>query len=234
MTAGRWPDSGVVIRRGLLPGDLVDAYCELRAPMGAHGWADCTPYMRHVEIRDLCLCAPVVEIVEELIGDTAGLHLNLTGWVSTERTWHQDYYLNPPFIGDAYCGVWMALADIDPRSGPFEYVPGSHRWPKLLRAEVMAQLAPHERDDPDWPRLAERFVTGHWEQAIDSYGGQVKRFDARRGDVLFWHPRIVHRGSAPEIPGLERRSLIAHYSGVTARRDMPTIAEHAAGHYFVL
>lgn len=229
-----WPDSGVHIERGLLPDDLIDAYCKLREPLGAAGWSDCTPYMRHAEIRDLCLCPEIVDVVEWLVGDRAGLHLNLSGWVSTERTWHQDFYLNPSHVGDGYCGVWMALADIDPASGPFEYVSGSHRWPPLERDVVLAELEPHERDDPDWPRIAERFVTGHWEQAIESYGGEFETFKAKRGDVLFWHPRIVHRGSRPEVPGLERRCLISHFSAVRTRLDMPTVAEHDAGLYFVL
>ena len=229
-----WPADGVLILRGLLPDHLIDAYCKLRAPLGAHGWPDCTPYMRHPEILDLCLCEQLVEQIEALVGEPVGLHLNLTGWVSTERTFHQDLYLNPPHVGDGYCGAWMALDDIDPRSGPFQYVPGSHHWPALDRDTVLAQLEPHERTDPDWPRLAERFVTAHWDTAIADHEAEVATFDARRGDVLLWHPRIVHRGSRPHQSGMERRSLIAHYSALSGRLDMPVIADHAAGRYFVL
>ena len=54
------------------------------------------------------------------------MHLNLTGWVSTERNWHQDDYLNP-FINSWY-GRLVALDKISADAGPFEYVPGSHKW----------------------------------------------------------------------------------------------------------
>jgi ectoine hydroxylase-related dioxygenase (phytanoyl-CoA dioxygenase family) len=229
-----WPAEGVVILRGLLPDDLIDAYATIRAPMGPIGWPDCTPYMRYAEIRDLCLCAPLVEAIEATVGEAVGLHLNLTNWISTERTWHQDFYLNPPYVGDGYCGVWMALDDIDPRSGPFEYVAGSHAWEPLTREATLAQLRPEERADPNWPRLAERFVTAHWDRAIERHGAYPDRFDAKRGDVLLWHPKVVHRGSMPEAPGMERRSLIAHYSSIRTRLDMPSHAPWSAGRYFVL
>lgn len=229
-----WPDSGVLILERVLPDELIDAYCALRAPMGSYGWPDCTPYMAHKEIRDLCLCREVIEPIESLVGEAVGLHLNLTGWISTERTWHQDYYLNPPYIGDAYCGAWFALADIAPDAGPFEYVPGSHEWGTLEQADVLERLLPHQRTDPDWPRIAEPFVTDHWDKQIAEHGATPEQFLAHRGDLLLWHPKIVHRGSLPTTKGKERRALIAHYSAVAARLDMPTVATHGQGRYFVL
>ena len=45
------------------------------------------------------------------------LHLALTGWISTQRDWHQDDYLNPPFVANWYAAVWMALDDISAESG---------------------------------------------------------------------------------------------------------------------
>jgi hypothetical protein len=65
------------------------------------------------EIRDLSLYPPLHEVIKELFGGEFVLHLNLTGFVSTERDWHQDDYLNPPFINGWYLATWMALEDID-------------------------------------------------------------------------------------------------------------------------
>ena len=50
------------------------------------------------EILDLSLYPPLLRVMEELIGGEMILHLNFTGWVSSERNWHQDDYLNPPVI----------------------------------------------------------------------------------------------------------------------------------------
>ena len=64
------------------------------------------------------------------------LSLALTGWVSTERNWHQDDYLNPPDVDAWYVAAWLALDDIPSGSGPFQYVPGSHRWPAIRGDKV--------------------------------------------------------------------------------------------------
>lgn len=232
-----WPAAGVAIFEKVLPDELVDAYSAVRAPLGPDGYSIGTPYMSVPELADLALCEPVVQAVEEVVGEPVAMHLNLTGWVSTERTWHQDDYLNPfpNGVGDRYCGAWFALDDIDPRSGPFEYVPASHNLPFLTQQEVLDRLDPAEAANPDWPWIAERFVTEYWDEVITSTGAPIERFEARRGDLLLWHSRLLHRGSRPEVPGLERRSLIVHYSAVDARPDMGgwgNVVEHGAGRYF--
>jgi hypothetical protein len=149
-----------------------------------------------------------------------GLHLNLTGWVSTERNWHQDDYLNPPYVNSWYSAVWVALDDIHPDCGPFEYVPGSHKWPLLRSNKVRLFLTPEERSDANWPFLAERVVNDICEREIARRGGATKKFIAKKGDVLIWHGRLLHRGSYPAVPGMLRKTLISHYSGLSHRIDM--------------
>src|SRR5205807_4698247 len=100
-------------------------------------WPGSTPYRRCEPLRDLLLCPELVELATHLLGEAPLLHLVLSGWVSTERMWHQDTYLNPGEVGDAYLAVWVALEDIHPDSGPFEWLPGSHRWPVIPREAVL-------------------------------------------------------------------------------------------------
>lgn len=233
-----WPDDGVVVLESALPDDLIDRYCAVRAPLGAAGYGIGTPYMDVTELRDLALCAEVVERVEAVVGEPVAMHLNLTGWVSTERTWHQDDYLNPfpEGVGDRYCGAWLALDHVHPDAGPFEYVPGSHRepWPFLTMDEAVARSG-QSRDDPDWPWKAEPWVTWYWDEVIALNRGRIVTTELSRGDLLLWHSRLLHRGSRPRVPGMERRSLIVHYSAVSARPDMggwSNVVEHGAGRYF--
>jgi ectoine hydroxylase-related dioxygenase (phytanoyl-CoA dioxygenase family) len=54
----------------------------------------------------------------------------------------------------------------------------------------------------------------------------------KRGDVLIWHGRLLHRGSAPKIPQMERRALIMHYSGIQHRQDMPAAEQSAYGGWY--
>jgi len=222
-----WRRDGVVILPKFLPDDVTEDYIARRRMLDSPGgWGSPVPYLQVPELKALCLWPPLMRMLEHLIGEEMMLHLTLTGWVSTERDWHQDDYLNPPHVNSWYAAVWMALDDMDPASGPFEYVPGSHRWP-LLRGEKVRsflteeEVAGREHGISHWPKLSERFVTPAVEAEIKRRGVAPRTFIAKKGDVLIWHGRLMHRGSMAASPGMERRALIAHYSGVDHRPDMP-------------
>lgn len=222
-----WRDNGYLILKNFIPHELIDAYCARYekdngkdAPIG---YKTGTPYMTVDEIKDLSLYAPLMDILAELIGEPMAMNLNLCNWVSTERNWHQDDYLNPPDVNGHYLACWFALDDIHPDSGVFEFVPGSHKWPVMRGEKVRALLEPHEQSDPDWPRTAERFLDDVFEVEIGKRGATVKAWEnAQKGDVLIWHAWLAHRGSKPKNPNLLRKSLITHYSGINHRPDMKT------------
>lgn len=236
--ANNWNEEGVVYLPGLIPEDLIAAYQRewwvhngfdhLNPGGDVHsdvlvadrpgGWPDCTPYMRHVALRDIVTYGPLAKALEDTIGEPAGVHLNLTGWVTTERNWHQDTYLNEEEVGDYYAAVWIALGIVHADSGPFQYVPGSHLWHCLKRDLI----APHvDMRDPSWPKLTEDFLTPMVEDEIEARGAEVVTYLPTTGDVLLWHPRLYHRGSKAQVPGAYRPALIAHYSGIHHRPQMP-------------
>jgi ectoine hydroxylase-related dioxygenase (phytanoyl-CoA dioxygenase family) len=191
--------------------------------------------MQVSEIKDLCLHKPLCDKLEELIGEPMSMHLNLMGWISTERNWHQDDYLNPPGVDGWYVTVWMALDDIHPNAGPFEYVPGSHKWDLVRRNKVLKYLTPEEAKKNSWPKTSERFLTRLFEEQVASKGVESKKFIAVKGDVLIWHSRLMHRGSNPVDKDLTRKTIITHYCGINHRSDMPFFKHHnQSGYYFVL
>jgi hypothetical protein len=197
------------------------------------GWPYATPYMDVPELTELCCSPRLAAILEVLLGEPAGVHLNLTGWVSTRRNWHTDQYLNEPFVGPAYAAVWVALEDIHPDSGPFEYHPGSHRWFRPISQAKMRAALGDDGAGPDWPTHSERILTPLFEQAVAERGiAAPQRFLAKRGDVLIWHGRLLHRGSTPVDPTMSRRALISHYSGIHHRPDMPPAVRHERGGWY--
>jgi hypothetical protein len=235
-----WRRDGVVIMPKLLPDSVTDPYIARRSKLGAPGgWISPVPYLQVPELRALALYPPLMHMLQHLLSERMMLHLALTGWISTERNWHQDDYLNPPFVNSWYAAVWMALDRIDPLSGPFEYIPGSHRWPLLRGEKVRSFLTRAERTRLDdgvnhWPKYSERFVTPAIETEISRYGIPSRTFIGEKGDVLIWHGRLMHRGSIPKVPGHERRSLITHYSGIGHRPDMTERAEDENGEAYAV
>lgn len=225
-----WRRHGYVIMRDVLPHALCDAYLERRRREGQ--WPGCTPYMTVPEIRDLCCHETVRNTLEHIFGEPMLMHLNLTNLVSTERDWHQDTYLNPPEVGGFYAAVWYALGDISPDSGPFEFVAGSHKWPWLTRDKVLLYATAEERESDSWPSTTERFVVPALMAECRQRQSKVSQFcPARKGDVLIWSAGLVHRGSPPKKPGMERPACIAHFSGSLHRPDMKH--RHAGG-WFLL
>lgn len=238
-----WNDEGVVILKNALSEQAMQTYEDYWIAQHAEivngdlvihspgGWPYATPYRDHAPLADL-LAEPILhETMHSLLGEPVGLHLNLTGWVTTTRNWHQDSYLNPPHVGDYYVAVWIAFDTIHPDSGPFQYVPGSHRWPQVTREKILAALEPDERDGM-WPTYSERLLTPLFEQEIIKRKAEVVTYLPERGDVLFWHGRLLHRGSVANVPGMQRRSLIAHYSGINHREDMPAPVQRGVGWEF--
>ncbi len=216
-----WRRDGVLVKQQFLPEKVVDDYVAFRRKVVLDGgWKDPCPYLRHDELKDIALYSPLVEKMDELIGQPMGLHLTLTGWVSTQRRFHSDDYLNPDFVHSHYIAVWIALEDIDPASGPFQFVRGSHKWPPLRREKLFEQIPEAQAQRPDWPSTTENIVAVACEEEIVRRGQAVETFLGKKGDVLFWHGRLIHQGSYPTVPGTPRRALIAHYSSLNHRPDM--------------
>lgn len=228
-----WNDDGVLILPKFMDENMMVAYAAewmndhgaLWPPRNPGGWSHPTPYFENKALRELMTWHYLQQQIGALIGEPPGLHLCLTGWVSTRRDWHQDTYLNPLHVGDSYAAVWVALEDIHPDSGPFQYVPGSHRWPTVTQEKISRYV---DMSDPRWPAHTEAILTPIFEREI--YKGfredercmpQVITYLPKRGDVLIWHGRLVHRGSPPNDPKMHRRAVIAHYSGIHHRPDMP-------------
>lgn len=235
-----WNSDGYVILKSVLPDHLIEAYSKRWIDDNRvyqdrpGGYPYCTPYMDVAELADLASLPGVHEYMADLVTEPVGMHLNLSGWVTTERDWHQDTYLNPPHVGDYYVAAWYALADIHPDSGPFQLVPGSHRWFEVTQGRMLAALQPEERTDPAWPKYSERILTPLFEQEIQRRGVPVMTYLPQKGDVLLWHSRLIHRGSKANVPGMERRALIVHYSGINHRQDMPQAEPYGGGYIFPL
>jgi Phytanoyl-CoA dioxygenase (PhyH) len=227
-----WRNTGVLIMEDFIPRRLIDAYCSLwerENQDNPRGWRDCTPYMRHQEIRDLGLYSQLMHKMALLVGEPVGMHLNLTGWVSTERRFHQDTYLNPPHVTSHYIAAWIALDDIHPDSGPFQFVPGSHKWPTITREKLFQFMPESWQGRDDWPTLTQDAVAEVLESEIKTRKAYIHSFLPKKGTVLLWHSNLVHQGSNPKVPGTRRKSFISHYSGIHHRQDMPRKREVSPG-----
>lgn len=233
-----WRKDGVIILDSFIPDEMVDAYrsdwiqhnrINHDRPMGYP--RECA-YFQVASLMKIATYKPLHDVLSHLIGDNMGVHLNLTGWKSTQRNWHQDGYLNPDSNRDHYLAVWVALDDIHEDSGPFEYVRGSHVLPIITQDRTLSRLSHGERNSPMWPKYSESFLTPMFEDLLNRGKLTTEKFLAKKGDVLIWHARLMHRGSLPNNPDLWRESVIMHYSGVKHRPDMPAARQFENSGWF--
>ena len=108
------------------------------------------------------------------------------------------WYLDTDPMGHLI-GVWIALEDIDGRGGAFHVYPGSHKMKQL-----------------EWKNLTHnQFI--EWSHKASK---KFKKFSAylKKGNVLFWHPSLLHGSSNQKAKSYSRKSLTAHYHPISFKR----------------
>ena len=98
---------------------------------------------------------------------------------------------------------WVALEDVKPKSGEFQFVPGSHLVPELLHHGVTKG---HNGDMDAYGEILTRIL-----EECDERGLKTEHFMAAKGDALIWHADLMHGGATIEDPYRTRLSFIAHF-----------------------
>lgn len=175
---------------------------------------------RHVLLKSLktagmfgLMTHPVLlDLVESMIGSEILSHpqfncqAKMPGEEISKVRWHQDLvYLDSDAEETPMVNLWIPLVDATEVNGCLEVISGSHK----------TGLKPHGRLS-DTGRLdisKEHLPTGH-----------VAVCPVRRGGVIVFHPRLVHR-SGPNRSKKIRWSIDIRYSCA----DMPTGRERVPG-----
>ncbi len=221
-------NNGCLIKRGFIPPDLIDEYFKLRERLnlGIGEFDTVTNYVEYLPVRRIACYPPLIKLLNELHSAEMGLIFTLTKLQSTQRGWHQDAYLDHD---DALprLAVWIALGDVTSDCGPCEYVEGSHWWPTLSNLKVNDFLkeeyhwpAAQRNKKPGvlpWGRISEAFVDPAVHKEMARQGVKQKKFIAKKGDVLIWYGRLMHRGSKATNTGATRPAMIGHYAPVFER-----------------
>ena len=235
---------GCLVLRNFIPANLIDDYLRLRERLGLgqNQFPDSTPFVEHEELLRISCYKPLMDIIRELHGAEMGLIFNLTGFVSTQRGWHQDAYLDRD-TAVPRLAAWIACGAIDDDVGPFEYIPGSHRWMALSNERINEFLKPEyrwpnghrarEAGVPGWGRISEAFIDPSVFAKIEREGVPIRHFVAEKGDVLLWYGRTMHRGSPPRRKGATRPGLIAHYAPIF-ERERGFFAQTDDGSHFIV
>ena len=103
---------------------------------------------------------------------------------------------------------WIALEDIQEGSGELIYYEGSHQLEEFYFNEIYKNW---DGSKDSWDVLEQYLESLHAKSKAMNL--PLKKFRARKGDVLIWSADLAHGGSkiTHSNPQVTRRSLVAHY-----------------------
>lgn len=147
-------------------------------------------------------CERIVGSVRQLLGaeDVCHFHskvMQKQPEVGGAWEWHQDYgywYKNGFLYPEAMISVMLALTDANRENGCLQVLKGTHRMQRFEHAFIGEQ----QGADPDFVREAQKVS----EQVYCDLGA---------GDVLFFHPNLLHASSA-NLSRTARWSIISAYN----------------------
>lgn len=163
----------------------------------------------HIEsCRGLALSPIVKDFLSAVYGITPTCLQTLTYKFSSEQGAHSDYSLvspphSPTYDRDTLAASWFALEDADLRNGALVIYPGSHK--------IKTRSIYDDAFEMNYDRFSE-----HCAEECLRAGCEPVVFQAKAGDVLFWHGNLVHAGGrilAPEAQPT-RKSLVCHYAAI--------------------
>lgn len=222
--AEQWTLEGYYIARGLIDHDLLDKVWStyeqaiesgvVTPPQETRGPGDVLPgrildpHLKLPIVRELQQHPAIMRICDLLLGRKTLPFQTILGHKGSWQAAHNDFIHMTTYPDGFLLANWIAFEDIHPDSGPLEYYPRSHRLlPPLLSADVGIEEAAYKRDPGVYHRLYEFAV----EKYVKKIGLKPALFDAKKGDVLFWHAHLLHGGSARRDLTLSRKALVCHY-----------------------
>lgn len=123
--------------------------------------------------------------------------------------WHQD---DPqwPLVGRQMCSAWFCLDRVDAATGALRFATGSHQGPRYRPYVAKSRLADLKADEAYFEGGEQPDVEGNPQKF------KVVSYDTEPGDVVFFHPRLLHAayGSNPAYP---RRTFSIRFLGDDVR-----------------
>lgn len=147
-----------------------------------------------------------LQLLDCLIGGRARLFQSINFLEGSQQRTHSDSIHMTTFPLGGLLGVWIALEDIHPASGPLHYYPGSHHLPYFLNGDYENEGGVLTIGDKAY-RDYEDLVAAKLEETAF----QKKILLARKGDVLIWHANLLHGGEPVTDPTKSRKSMVLHY-----------------------
>jgi hypothetical protein len=123
-------------------------------------------------------------------------------------------------------GVWIALEDVRPESGPLHYYPASHKLPVFELHNLDLAGSTYSNRDEQYD-VYNRFIG----ELLDESGLEKETVSLRRGQALIWAANLLHGGDPIADPASTRKSQVTHCYFENSRYYSPLYSNPPLGHY---
>lgn len=162
----------------------------------------------------------VNDILEQLFGEKQCVYSSLTFKEGTAQDYHRDtphFYTNPI---NKFFGIWFALEDININSGPLKYCIGSHNIEADEGFEICMKYESTNNNNNNnvnikdkldsllklYNKNIENLCIEHKLTFVDEHNYEY----INKGDIVMWHPSLLHGGSQILDNSLTRYSMVTH------------------------
>lgn len=159
-------------------------------------------------IDDLTRMPELTELLGALLNWPVKPFQTINFLYGSEQAAHSDSIHMSTYPEGKLTAAWIALEDIGPEQGPLFYYPGSHKLPYVYNEDLGLK---------ENIFLLDKNPNRKYEQKVASILEQeqleAKQFLPETGDVLIWHPNLLHGGSPHLNRNRSRKSMVIHYFG---------------------
>lgn len=218
-------DKGYAVIPGALPGELCDAiverfrtfervHADKLAPFrlaDGHWPRLVNMHLAVPELFDLfSRNGPALKLQDFLWGAETVLYTSLFYERGSTQPHHRDtpYFCTRPEY--RYCGMWVALEDVDEDNGPLMALEGGHMVGELDRAAIARAVLGEGAPVPtDSPQLWDAYQAGVVKKC-EALGLKTRTLPVAKGTTIIWHPQLPHGGAPIRDPRRTRFSFVMH------------------------
>ncbi len=158
-------------------------------------------------IKRLALDKNIKNVLENLYGEKPLAFSTINFTKGTEQPLHSDYFHFGSIPELMLAGVWVALEDISPDSGPLSVVPKSHKFPVIYPEDLGLKIPTSSKKIKENYTVYENYIT----KTINDKKLEISTPSLKKGQALIWAANMLHGAFNIKDHSITRYSQVTHY-----------------------
>ncbi len=125
----------------------------------------------------------------------------------SEQPFHSDEFHYGSLPHRYLTGVWVALEDINPDSGPLSLVEGSHKFPIFSLEQIGIKNPKNEKQQKEIYTVYEEWAA----EMIKAHKLKIVTPNVKKGECIIWLSNTLHGAYKINDLSLSRKSIAIHY-----------------------